>query len=81
MNADTSGGGVRKMKYFMRTSQWEAATIKYGEKEESELEWDRELLKERWRETERKKNEKSDGENKRGRYGSKGGESRSRLGC
>lgn len=44
MIADTSGG-VRKMEYFMRRSRWEAATIKYGEKEESEIEWASELQK------------------------------------
>lgn len=42
MSADTSGGGVRKMEYFMR-GRWEGATIKYGETDESELEWDSEL--------------------------------------
>lgn len=44
MSADTSGGGVRKMEYFM-SSRWEEATIKYGEKEEGELDWDSELWK------------------------------------
>lgn len=60
MIADTSGGGVRKMEYFMMRSRWEAAT-KYGEKEDSELEWDSELWK-RYGGRQREKNEKSDEE-------------------
>lgn len=58
VSVDTSGG-VRKMEWFMRRGRREAATIKYGEKEESELEWDSDLWKrDGWRQKE--KNEKSD---------------------